>query len=72
MSTPNPVTNSNDELVPLPTAASRFGYSDAHYFRLQIAPRSGLSCLRQGKRWFVWRSELERAITALPQPAQTR
>jgi len=45
---------------------SLFGYQDAHYFGQEVAPLKGIFPLRQGSRWFVWRSEVDRALAALP------
>ncbi|MCX6953036.1 MAG: hypothetical protein NTV51_12855 [Verrucomicrobia bacterium] len=55
----------SDKLVPLPTAASLFGYQDAHYFGREVAGSKGIVPLRQGKRWFVWQSEVDRALASL-------
>lgn len=68
--TMQPTTTTNpDKLVPLTAAASRFGYLDAKHFRQFVAGRHGLRPVAQGSRWFVWQSELDRALAKLAKPA---
>ena len=52
----------SDDLVPLATAASRFGYQDSQHFRETVAPRNQLSPVKLGTRWFVSRTALDAAI----------
>jgi hypothetical protein len=64
-------TSSDETLVPLAAAASRFGYSDSQHWRQVVAPRNGIRPVQQGVRWFVPQRDLDRALAALTKTSNT-
>jgi hypothetical protein len=65
-------TPASDKLVRMPTAAALFGYRDANYFCKKVAASKGILPLRQGNRWFAWKSDVDRALAALPSASSVR